>query len=113
MTLEPADVEAIAQRVAQLLTTTPPASEHVRYVDPAHLARVLGVERDWVYAHARRLGAIRLGGPQGRLRFDLHHVQQTLADREATSDRRAPARRPAQRRRRTAREGLELLPYES
>lgn len=109
MRLEPADVEAIAQRVAELLS---PPGQPVRYVDAARLAKTLGVERDWVYAHARQLGAIRLGGPQGRLRFDLHHVQQTLADREPTSDRKAPARRHASRRR-TTREGLELLPYES
>lgn len=110
MRLDPADVEAIAQRVAELLTTTLPASEHVRYVDAAHLARVLGVERDWVYAHARRLGAIRLGGPQGRLRFDLDHVQRILAEREPTGEPKAPPRRRAPR---TTREGLELLPYES
>jgi len=84
--LEPADVEAIAQRVAELLS---PPGQPVRYVDAARLAKTLGVERDWVYAHACQLGAIRLGGPQGRLRFDLHHVQQTLADREPTSDRKA------------------------
>lgn len=112
MRLEPADVEAIAQRVAQLLSIEPPGSESVRYVDAAHLARVLGVGRDWVYAHARQLGAIRLGGPKGRLRFDLHHVQRTLADREPTDERKAPARRPAPARR-TTQEGLELLPYES
>ncbi len=112
MRLDPADVEAIAQRVAHLLTTTAPASEMVRYVDAAHLACVLGVERDWVYAHARQLGAIRLGGPQGRLRFDLHHVQRTLADREPNSDPKAPPRRRAAARR-ASREGLELLPYES
>jgi len=111
VTLEPADVEAIAQRVAELLAASP-ASEAVRYVDAAHLARVLGVERDWVYAHACRLGAIRLGGPQGRLRFDLHHVQRTLADREPTGDPKALPRRRAPARR-TTREGLELLPYES
>lgn len=111
MRLEPADVEAIAQRVAQLLSVSP-LGQPVRYVDAAHLARVLGVERGWVYAHARPLGAIRLGGPQGRLRFDLHHVQCTLADEAPASGGKAPARRAAAARRVT-REGLELLPYES
>ncbi len=110
MRLEPADIEAIAQRVAQLLTIKPPGSEFVRYVDAALLARTLGVERDWVYAHARLLGAIRLGGPQGRLRFDLHQAQRTLA--EPTGEPKAPPRRRAPARRNT-REGLELLPYES
>ncbi len=90
MRLDPADIEAIARRVADLL----------------------GVERDWVYAHAQRLGAIRLGGPQGRLRFDVHHVQRTLTPGDTQAASGAAQRRPG-RCRRSAREGLELLPYES
>ena len=68
--LHPDDVEAIARRVADLLRidAEKPA---VRLVDAATLAGMLGVERNWVYAHARELRAVRLGGKRGRLRFDL------------------------------------------
>ncbi len=79
--LDPDDVEAIARRVAELL-----GSQHrpaVRYVDAAEVASALGVERDWVYTHADELGAIRLGGPTGRLRFDLHDLPRLLSDRDA------------------------------
>jgi hypothetical protein len=74
--LHPADIEAIAVRVAALMEsrTAPPA----RLVDAAQLASILGVERDWVYAHAKELEAVRLGGPRGRLRFDLAAVLRTL-----------------------------------
>jgi hypothetical protein len=54
--LDPATVEAIAARVAELIAERAPARTPL--VDPAELARVLGVERDWVYRHAARLGAI-------------------------------------------------------
>jgi hypothetical protein len=62
MRLDPADIEQIAQQVADLIveTQTGPSGQ---YVDAAQLAQLLGVERDWVYAHANALGAIRLGGP--------------------------------------------------
>ena len=76
MRLDPDDVEAIARRVAELLGAGPQAP--VRYVDAAYLARALGVERAWVYAHATQLGGVRLGGPRGRLRFDLERVRVQL-----------------------------------
>ena len=78
MRLDPDDVEAIAARVAELLDARP--ADGLRYVDAAALARALGVDRDWVYAHAAQLGALRLGGPRGRLRFDLEHIRRVLAD---------------------------------
>jgi hypothetical protein len=103
--LDPSDVEAIARRVAELVGTgPPPASSAVRYVDAAEVARALGVERDWVYAHARELGAIRLGGTQGRLRFDLHEVTRALADRRRESPAAAPAPRSPRGRRRRSRD---------
>src|SRR5215217_4597789 len=75
--LHPDDVEAIAVRVAALLQQ-PASPPPVRLVDAATLATILDVERDWVYAHARELQAVRLGGKRGRLRFDLASVFRLL-----------------------------------
>src|SRR3954452_1636421 len=75
--LHPDDVEAIAVRVAALLQQ-PASPTPVRLVDAAKLATILDVERDWVYAHARELQAVRLGGRRGRLRFDLASVFRSL-----------------------------------
>ena len=104
------DIEAIAQRVAELLRDPTPAP--VRYVDARCVGEVLGVDREWVYAHARQLGAVRLGGPHGRLRFDLQHVRQALADKPVTEPKPA---QPSGRRRPLRRGGarVDLLPYES
>jgi hypothetical protein len=103
--LDPRDVEAIARRVAELVDAArPPAPSAVRYVDAAEVARTLGVERDWVYAHARQLGAMRLGGTQGRLRFDLREVTRALADRQREPNAEAPAPRSPRGRRPRARD---------
>jgi predicted DNA-binding transcriptional regulator AlpA len=110
MMLSSQDIEVIAQRVAELIRDPAPAP--VRYVDARRVAEVLGVDREWVYAHARQLGAVRLGGPNGRLRFDLEHVRQALADKPVTESQPA---RPRGRRRppRRGRARVDLLPYES
>jgi hypothetical protein len=91
---DPEIVEAIAVRVVELLGGFAP-DDQVRLVDAGRVARELGVERDWVYDHAAQLGAIRLGGPRGRLRFDLQVVRDRLGGAEPTSWR--PPRRPARR----------------
>ena len=100
MTLDAEDIEAVAARVVELLrdSTTGPR----RYVDAATLARTLGVERDWVYARARELGAC--GSATARRRGSL---RSRARPRRARGDRRArpafpgrapasPARAPAQ-----------------
>lgn len=92
MRLDPDDVEAIAARVAELLVPPPEATP--RYVDAARLAEVLGVERQWVYEHAAQLGALRLGGARGRLRFDLVHVRRALAHDGSQAVSPAPRRLP-------------------
>lgn len=109
MGLERREIDEIAVRVAEvLLDRLGPAlrpagvsaaydrahAPAARLVDAATLARMLGVERDWVYAHAGQLGAVRLGGPRGRLRFDL----ATLGDRLA-APAGAHVTRPAMRSR--------------
>lgn len=92
MQLDPDDIEQIAHRVADLLGPGQVSSS--RYVDAATLAAELGVDRHWVYANADKLGAIRLGGPQGRLRFDRQEVRRRLAgDAPEPSPSRAPIRR--------------------
>lgn len=88
---DPDLVEAIAQRVVELIGDG--ASREPGYIDASALARELGVERDWVYSHAEALGAIRLGGPHGRLRFDREIVKERLGGVEA-SDWKAPRRAP-------------------
>lgn len=92
-------VEAIARRVVELLRANEPQDRPARLVDAATLARELGVERDWVYANAERLGAIRLGGPRGRLRFDREVVADRLGDSSALDQ--AARRSISQRRRRS------------
>jgi hypothetical protein len=102
--LEPDDVEAIARRVAELLGAGP---QPVRYVDAAQLARALGVERAWAYAHAAQLGALRLGGPRGRLRFDLERVRAALAAGDAPACEHARMV-PSRPRRAGRQRGLDL-----
>jgi hypothetical protein len=109
MTLDADDIESIATRVAELLREQMASSE-VRLVDATGVARELGVDREWVYAHADELGGTRLGGEHGRLRFDLAKIRRELAcpadnrNRPAAAGRR---RQPATRRR----GGVELIPY--
>lgn len=94
-------VEAIAQRVVELLRGGGQPASETRYVDAATLAAYLKVERDWVYTHAHQLGAIRLGdGPRSRLRFDREVVSERLAGADPRSwrpPRRTPRRASPQR----------------
>ena len=95
-------VEAVARRVVELLgeEVLPSAP---RYVDAATLARELDVEREWVYSNAERLGAIRLGGPKGRLRFNREVVKERLSFPEGNRrHHRRAASRPRQRPKRRA-----------
>jgi hypothetical protein len=75
MRLDPGEAERIAALVAEALRREPPP----RYLDAAATARLLSVERGWVYEHAEELGGIRLGGARGRLRFDRRRVCDRLA----------------------------------
>lgn len=88
--LKAEDIELIARRVVELLRELPPGPPP-RLVDAAELAHELGVERDWIYAHAAALGAIRLGSPRGRMRFDIAAVRARLAEGQQ-SDLRRPKR---------------------
>jgi hypothetical protein len=109
MTLDSADIEQIARRVADHLATMQ-LQLPGRFVGAGELAQVLGVERDWVYAHANSLGAIRLGGQHGRLRFDLESVRAALRTPDAN---RAPRRTARSRKGRARATRAPLIPYES
>ena len=81
-------------------------------MDARGVAETYGVSRDFVYAHADELGAIRLGsGPRARLRFDLLEVAARLAVRRTSPPPPAAPSRPRRGSRR--RVGAEhLIPYD-
>jgi hypothetical protein len=111
MKLDPDDVEQIAASVARRLTDRLDPDGGRRYVDAAKLAWLLGIERDWIYRHADELGGVRLGGPRGRLRFDLHALSDRLAPATPpppATGRRRPVPRPASRKDEVP---VRLLPY--
>lgn len=67
MSLDDADIEAIADRVVARLR--PPTDGLVGVKD---VARALGMSQAWVYRNADKLGAQRMGrGTKPALRFDL------------------------------------------
>lgn len=92
LTIGAAAIERIARRVVELLREEAPAPRRTRLLDAAELATELNVERDWIYAHADDLGAIRLGGRHGRLRFDLEAVWVALERGSAGPRSRVPRR---------------------
>lgn len=57
------------------------ADAHTRLLKPAELARQLGVSRSWLYAAAadERIPSVRLGGPEGPLRFVPADIEAWLA----------------------------------
>jgi hypothetical protein len=91
----------------QLVELAALVAEHLRadeaptangLTDAAGLAKELGVARSFVYAHKDALGGVRLGGPRGRLRFDVAKARGALA----TVPEPAPAATPRPRARRRA-----------
>ena len=102
------DIDAIAERVVELLDCPPR-----RLLKADEVARLLAVDVAFVYAHQRELGALRLPskGRRPALRFDREVVLAALrrpaeAGVEARLMRRVrPRRAPVQR-------DVELLPYE-
>jgi hypothetical protein len=97
----PAVAQAVTEGVLELLD----GRQANDLVDAADLARVLGVDREWVYEHADQLGAVRLGnGPRPRLRFEVGCAVATFralsANRRVVPLRGAP-QPPAPRPRRS------------
>jgi hypothetical protein len=108
MALEPSEIDAIAVRVAELVDQR--AQTRPRLVDASELARLLGVRRSWVYEHAKLLGAIRLGGPRGRLRFEPEAATRALRPTSEGVIDTPGEGRSGRRARRTSR-GVDLLPF--
>ena len=99
--LDPADVEAIAQRVVEMLGDRGAPSQ---LVSAAELSRRLGLSRSTVYEKAEELGVIRIGnGPRARLRFDPDLVARSLGAGRAAVQASANPRPGAARRRRATR----------
>lgn len=111
MGLDAEDIERIAERVVTLLTEAQrePVVTSARFVDAMTIAKLLDVDRDWVYANAEQLGAVRLGGERGRLRFDLATLEQRL-ERVGSTPAHSASRASGRGRRRTTRRAP-LIPY--
>ncbi len=110
-------IERLARRVVQLLQPSPLAVPDATqtHLTAAEVAKRLGVRPPWVYAHATELGAVRLGGPRGRLRFDPETVQQVLSpcpSRRGSQRPEDPMNTPYRSTRHTSRSGTgaSLLP---
>src|SRR5215211_3802061 len=72
-------VDLIAERVLQLLGDR--NGDEIQLLTVAQVARRFQVHPSWVYANARRLGALRLGtGPKSPLRFDPRRVALAVED---------------------------------
>jgi hypothetical protein len=92
--VNPALIEAIARRVAELIRGE--FGLPARLLTPSEVAARFGVSRTWVYAHADELGAMRLGtGPKARLRFDAGRVTSAISPR-ASNGTAHVARKEAQ-----------------
>src|ERR671918_752126 len=78
-------VDVIAHRVLQLLGDR--NGDEVQLLTVAQVARRFQVHPSWVYANARRLGALRLGpGPKAPLRFDPRRVALAVEDPPLSGD---------------------------
>lgn len=78
MTLCHEDIEAIAQRVAELIDDRFPAP----LMTVTQTARMIAMSEDWVREHTAELGGFRMGdGPRGELRFDRDMVWQAIRAR--------------------------------
>ncbi len=91
--LDPESVEAIARRTAELLADRKSEPER-GLISAEAVAERWGVSRRWVYEHAKRLGARRIGaGSRPRLRFDPDEVAEQIGEPPGRPAGRADARR--------------------
>jgi hypothetical protein len=111
--IDEGQLDRLAELVAVKFGALPIQEEQL--VDVGTVARYLGVDPAWVYAHADELGARRLGsGARPRLRFSLQEVSAKLTRRSSVSEPklRAKAPRPRSRRKRQSHteSDVDLLP---
>jgi hypothetical protein len=98
VTLDEGQLERLAELVAVKFGALPFHEEQL--VDVGTVARYLGVDPAWVYAHADELGARRLGsGARPRLRFSLQEVSARLTQRSPVTDPKLSAEAPRSRSR--------------
>lgn len=98
MTLEPADIEAIAQRTAELIG----AADDARWLTVRSVAELLGVGTDFVYEHQVALGARRLtDSKRAPLRFRRDLVLAGIDRLSQPVETPPPARRGRPRKRAT------------
>lgn len=95
--LAPESIEALAARLAEILTAgpgSPPATDEDGMISAARVAELWEVQRRWVYEHRDDLGAVELGkGPRPRLRFDPEVVAERLGAPRAGRHGGRPDRR--------------------
>lgn len=113
MRLDDYTIDAIVRGLAEMLAANGYLAQSRRLLTAAEVATAWGVDRSWVYEHARELGAIRLGsGPSPRIRFDSAKLEEYLE--ASTTPPPAPPTRPRRYRKPAAsqltRKPVELLP---
>ena len=96
--IDEGQLERLAELVAVKFGALPFQEEQL--VDVGTVARYLGVDPAWVYAHADELGARRLGsGARPRLRFSLQEVSAKLTRRSPVAEPKPPVGAPRSRSR--------------
>ena len=97
--LDPESIEALARRLAELLTPREEPRTRAQLITAEEVARWWGIGRRWVYDHADDLGARRLGGGRRpRLRFDPDEVAERLGEPGGQGGGGADERRSASMR---------------
>ncbi|MGD9734219.1 MAG: hypothetical protein AB7V58_01225 [Solirubrobacterales bacterium] len=87
--LAPESVDAIARRLAELLKDGEAQRPKQRLISAEEVSERWGMSRRWVYKHAERLGARRIGtGRRPRLRFDPDEVAERLGEPQGGRGRR-------------------------
>lgn len=94
--LDPESIEALARRLAELLADRQPQRPEHALISAEAVAERWGVSRRWVYEHAERLGACRIGaGSRPRLRFDPDQVAEQIGEPSRSGAAHSNARRSA------------------
>ena len=103
--LDPALIDEIAERLGDSIVervveviraegVMPQTRTTTGWLDAKQVAQRLGVEREWVYAHADELGASRIGtGPRPRLRFPPQILDSRIGNQTSTEATSQPTKR--------------------